>query len=70
MEFVPLRNLQRGRPEVWETLRKEAGRVILTNRGQPAYLLVDLAGHDVISLINKFDSFNGDRRGKAAKALM
>jgi len=61
MEFVPLRNLQRGRPEVWKTLEREAGRVILTNKGQPAYLLVDLKGHDVISLINKFDSFNKDR---------
>jgi hypothetical protein len=38
--------------------------VVLTNKGQPAYLLVDLTGHDVVSLINKFDSFNKDRRAK------
>ena len=62
MEFVPLRSLQRGRPEVWETLKRETGRVILTNKGQPAYLLVDLAGHDVIALVNKFDSFNSARK--------
>ena len=68
MEFVPLRSLQRGRPEVWETLRREAGRLVLTNKGQPAYLLVDLNGHNVVSLINKFDSFNKDRVAKSPLA--
>ena len=57
MEFVPLRNLQKGVPEVWETLRKENGRIVLTNKGQPAYLLVDLAGENVLSLVNLFDYF-------------
>jgi hypothetical protein len=57
MEFVPLRSLQRGLPEVWQTLRQEAGRVVLTNKGQPAYLLVDLEGLNVISLINLLDDY-------------
>ncbi|MDR1537534.1 MAG: hypothetical protein LBU32_05975 [Clostridiales bacterium] len=64
MEFVPLRSLQRGLPEVWQTLRKENGRIILTNKGQPAYLLVDLADKDIINLINFFD----DYQAKAASA--
>ena len=57
MEFVPLRSLQRGLPEVWQTLRNENGRIVLTNKGQPAYLLVDLVGQNVISLINLFDKY-------------
>ena len=65
MEFVPLRSLQRGLPEVWRTLRQENGRVILTNKGQPAYLLVDLAGENVISLINMLDEYK-NARAKAA----
>jgi hypothetical protein len=69
MEFVPLRSLQRGRPEVWETLKREAGRLVLTNKGQPAYLLVDLDGHNVVSLINKFDSFNKDRVVKKPQSV-
>lgn len=64
MEFVPLRSLQRGRPEVWETLKREEGRLILTRNGQPAFLLVDLEGHNIISLVNKFDSFNSPRAKK------
>jgi len=59
MEFVSLRNLQRGRPEVWNTLSKEKGRIVLTNKGQPAYLLVDLSGKNVISLINWIDHYRG-----------
>lgn len=66
MEFVPLRSLQRGRPEVWETLKKEDGRLVLTNKGQPAYLLVDLKGQNVITLINKFDNFRKDKRVEQA----
>jgi len=58
MEFVPLRSLQRGLPEVWQTLKQENGRVILTNKGQPAYLLVDLADKNVVSLINWLDYFH------------
>jgi hypothetical protein len=57
MEFVPLRSLQRGRPEVWESLNAENGRIVLTNKGQPAYLLVDLAGQNVVSLINWIDHY-------------
>ena len=57
MEFVPLRSLQRGLPEVWQTLRNENGRIVLTNKGQPAYLLVDLAGQNVIGLINLLDNY-------------
>jgi len=57
MEFVPLRNLQRGMPEVWQTLRQENGRIVLTNKGQPAYLLVDLAGQNIVSLINLLDYY-------------
>ena len=55
MEFVPLRSLQKGAPEVFDTLRKENGRIILTNKGQPTYLLVDLAGENVLTLVNLFD---------------
>jgi hypothetical protein len=63
MEFVPLRSLQRGRPEVWETLEQGPGRIILTNRGRPAYMLVDLKDHDIISFVSKFDSFNSEQKG-------
>ena len=59
MEFVSLRNLQRGRPEVWNTLAQENGCVVLINKGQPAYLLIDLAGKNVISLINWLDNYLG-----------
>ena len=52
VEFIPLRSLQRGLPEVWRTLRREKGRIVLTNKGQPAYLLVDLSGQNVVSLVN------------------
>jgi len=62
MEFVPLRSLQRGLPEVWETLRQENGRIVLTNKGQPAYLLIDLADQNVISLINWLDYYNANRK--------
>ena len=57
MEFIPLRSLQRGSPEVWQTLNRENGRVVLTNKGQPAFLLVDLAGENVVSLINWLDHY-------------
>jgi hypothetical protein len=57
MEFVPLRSLQRGNPEVWDTLKKQNGRIVLVNKSQPAFLLVDLAGQNVISMINMFDSY-------------
>lgn len=60
MEFVPLRSLQRGLPEVWQTLRQENGRIVLTNKGQPAYLLVDLTGQNVVSLINWFDYYRSN----------
>jgi hypothetical protein len=60
MEFVPLRNLQRGLPEVWQTLNQENGRVVLTNKGKPAYLLVDLSGQNVISLINWLDYYRSN----------
>jgi len=69
MEFVSLRNLQRGRPEVWETLEREDGRVVLTKRGQPAYLLVDLKGHNVLTLVNKFDVINSELRVKPSPTL-
>jgi hypothetical protein len=61
MEFVPLRSLQRGLPEVWQTLRREDGRIVLTSKGQPAYLLVDLAGQNVVSLINLLDEYRSSR---------
>jgi hypothetical protein len=64
MEFVPLRSLQRGLPEVWQTLSQENGRIVLTNKGQPAYLLVDLADQNVVSLINWLDYYRS--RSKAA----
>ena len=67
MEFMPLRNLQRGRPEVWEALERENGRLVLTRKGQPAYLLVDLDGHDLIPLVTKFDTFNSQNRNKKTK---
>jgi len=57
MEFVPLRNLQRGLPEVWQTLRRENGRIVLTSKGQPAFLLIDLADKNVVSLINYVDEY-------------
>lgn len=60
MEFVPLRSLQRGLPEVWQTLRQENGRIVLTNKGQPAYLLVDLTGQNVVSLINFLDYYRSN----------
>lgn len=60
MEFVPLRNLQRGVPEVWQKLRQENGRVVLTNKGQPAYLLVDLTGYNIISLISWLDYYRAN----------
>ena len=60
MEFVPLRSLQRGLPEVWQTLNQENGRIILTNKGQPAYLLVDLTNQNVVSLINWLDYYRAN----------
>ena len=57
MEFVPLRSLQRGLPEVWKILTQENGRIVLTNKGQPAFLLIDLADQNVISLINWYDYY-------------
>ena len=57
MEFVPLRDLQRGMAEIREVLQKENGRIILTNKGQPAYLLIDLAGKNIINLVNFFDYY-------------
>jgi len=60
MEFVPLRSLQRGLPEVWQTLKQENGRIVLTNKGQPAYLLVDLENQNVVSLINWLDYYRAN----------
>ena len=60
MEFVPLRSLQRGLPEVWETLHQENGRIVLTNKGQPTYLLIDLEGQNVVSLINWIDYYRAN----------
>ena len=57
MEFVPLRNLQRGMPEIHEALRQENGRIILTNKGQPAYLLIDLTGKNILNLVNFLDYY-------------
>ena len=67
MEFLPLRSLQRGRPEVWDTLEREDGRLVLTRKGKPAYLLVDLNDYDLISLINEFNSYIRVK-GKKAKS--
>jgi hypothetical protein len=61
MEFLPLRSLQRGLPEVWRALQRENGRLVLTNKGQPAYLLVDLDGQNVISLINMLDEYRNSQ---------
>ncbi len=55
--FIPLRTLQRNLPLVRETLQNEKGRVVLTNNGQPTYLLVDLSGRNVISMINWLDEY-------------
>jgi len=55
MEFVPLRSLQRGETKVWEALKKENGRIILTSNSKPAYLLIDLNGKSIIPLINMID---------------
>ena len=60
MVFVPLRNLQRGMPEIREALRQENGRIILTNKGQPAYLLIDLAGKNILNLVNFFDYYQSN----------
>ncbi|MCL1974695.1 MAG: hypothetical protein FWG61_00870 [Firmicutes bacterium] len=60
MEFVSLRSLQRGLPEVWQSLKKEKGRLVLTNKGQPAYLLVDLANKNLVSLINWLDYYQAN----------
>jgi hypothetical protein len=56
MEFVPLRDIQRGRAELWETIRRENGRVIVVNKGRPAFLLVDLQNQNVLSLVKDFDA--------------
>lgn len=66
MEFVPLRSLQRGLPEVWQTLRRENGRIVLTSKGQPAFLLIDLAGEDVISMINYYDEYFAKKEKRVA----
>jgi hypothetical protein len=60
MEFVSLRSLQRGEQKVWETLKHENGRIVLTNNSQPAYLLVDLEGQSIIPLINWIDYYRSD----------
>ena len=60
MEFIPLRSLQRGDPKVWKTLKQEKGRIVLTNNSQPAYLLVDLTGQNVIPLINWLDYYRSN----------
>ena len=57
MEFVLLRALQRGMSEIREALREKNGRIILTNKGQPAYLLIDLAGKNILKLVNFFDYY-------------
>lgn len=60
MEFIPLRSLQRGEPRVWEALRQGNGRIVLTSNSQPAYLLVDLAGKNVVPLINWIDYYRAN----------
>ena len=57
MEYIPLHNLQQATLEVRRTLREGNGRVVLTEKGEPAYLLVDLKGQNVFPLINCFDNF-------------
>jgi len=68
MEFVPLRDLQRGMPKIHEALRKEKGRIVLTNKGQPAYLLIDLTGKNIINLVNFFDYYQSNVEAPAKES--
>ena len=59
MEFLPMRALQQDQRTVLENLRRD-GEVIITNDGQPSFLLIDLAGQDVFETVSELRKFRAE----------
>jgi hypothetical protein len=53
MQFIPIRALSREPQTVLSCLQRD-GEVVVTNNGQPSFLLVDLAGRDLIETVGNF----------------
>ena len=60
MEFMPMRALQQEQRTVLENLRRD-GEVIITNNGQPSFLMIDLTGQDLFETVNELRRFRAER---------
>ena len=60
MEFMPMRDLQRDQRTVLENLRRD-GEVIITNNGQPTFLIIDLSDQDIFETVNEIRRFRAER---------
>ena len=60
MEFMPMRALQQEQRVVIENLRRD-GELIITNNGQPSFLMIDLTGQDLFETVNELRRFRAER---------
>jgi hypothetical protein len=72
MEFMPMRALSREPQTVISQLQRD-GELVVTNNGQPIILMIDLAGRDLVEVINivrnnKCAAPSPDTTGKTQRA--
>ncbi|MDR0999418.1 MAG: hypothetical protein LBL96_01220 [Clostridiales bacterium] len=71
MEFMPMRALSREPQTVISQLQRD-GELVVTNNGQPIILMIDLAGRDLVEVVNivrnKCTASSPDTTGKTQRA--